>query len=317
MAPPIQSQPKHHRTRAPTRQRQTLRRIKQQQRHGSNSHSVVRMMMMKPRTILLVVVLLVVIGYVLLAGYFVYSHHHQNVGGSNHHPSSSLPSQQQQQQQHHRVEEIHKNHQDRILFTVDPAAASTAAFLLTTAANSWAALCKDRAYAQLFGNHPNGNATALRVPRMSYGLWLCRDLTVIGSSFVLPPMVAKYMDTVVLGSNNGDPTTPPSPQSLAAAQFLTPLTAQLVAGPLHYLGLDYATRPNCTLPQRWASLRANLSSVISARMVRILPGYGVAGVWNQQGRQAWKEQVRTTTSQRQGVGASVSWWPNHNKNNMV
>eukprot|EP00523_Entomoneis_sp_CCMP467_P021364 CAMPEP_0168840902 /NCGR_PEP_ID=MMETSP0727-20121128/6905_1 /TAXON_ID=265536 /ORGANISM="Amphiprora sp., Strain CCMP467" /LENGTH=766 /DNA_ID=CAMNT_0008894417 /DNA_START=377 /DNA_END=2677 /DNA_ORIENTATION=+ len=102
MAPPIQSQPKHHRTRAPTRQRQTLRRIKQQQRHGSNSHSVVRMMMMKPRTILLVVVLLVVIGYVLLAGYFVYSHHHQNVGGSNHHPSSSLPSQQQQQQQQDR-----------------------------------------------------------------------------------------------------------------------------------------------------------------------------------------------------------------------
>ncbi|KAL7573902.1 hypothetical protein ACA910_001916 [Epithemia clementina (nom. ined.)] len=159
----------------------------------------------------------------------------------------------------------------------------TLVFLGTTAANSSASLCKDRAYARMFGT-----STAIVVPPMAYGLWLARDFTVIGSSFVLPPMVAQHLEQARGGAGGGGA---PSASSLALAQFATPLAAQLVAGPLHYLGLDLCNRPVvATLLDRWVHLRQGLSSVITARMVRILPGYGLGGVWNQQGRQAWKTQ---------------------------
>jgi len=55
-------------------------------------------------------------------------------------------------------------------------------FVGTTAVNSGASLVKDQAYARLFGIATTGAV----VPRISYGLWMARDFTVIGSSFVLP-----------------------------------------------------------------------------------------------------------------------------------
>ena len=177
--------------------------------------------------------------------------------------------------------------------SMDSAGFSLLMFLGTTAANSSAALAKDRAYSRMFGSG------VVSVPRTSYGLWLCRDLTVVGSSFLLPPTVARYIDAYRSGDDShlASTTTPPSAQSMAIAQFVTPLTAQLIAGPLHYMGLDYANRSgNISFANRLAHLRAGLASVIPARMVRILPGYGMGGVWNQQGRQAWKDHVRSKDS---------------------
>ena len=181
---------------------------------------------------------------------------------------------------------------------------SMVVFVGTTAANSSASLCKDRVYARLFGT---STVTTTTIPPICYGLWLARDFTVIGSSFLLPPLVAQYMEQQQQqhgwnhnnnnnNNNNSQPTMldkTPNTQTLALAQFVTPVAAQLIAGPLHYLGLDYSNRPNSTIPwiERWRQLKSGLSSIIPARMIRILPGYGLGGVWNQQGRKAWHDFV--------------------------
>jgi hypothetical protein len=73
---------------------------------------------------------------------------------------------------------------------IAPAVFATSAmtiFLGTTAVNTTASLLKDRAYAKLFGNPAQ---LKMSVPAASYGLWMLRDFTTIGSSFILPTHVA-------------------------------------------------------------------------------------------------------------------------------
>jgi len=70
-----------------------------------------------------------------------------------------------------------------------PISSDTALFVGTTTVNSSVSLLKDRAYAKLFGN-----STATAVPATSFALWMARDFTVIGSSFILPTHVAGYLE---------------------------------------------------------------------------------------------------------------------------
>lgn len=160
--------------------------------------------------------------------------------------------------------------------------ASYSLFLGTTMVNSGASLVKDRAYAKLFGN-----ASTLSVPRSSYALWMLRDLTVVGSSFVLPAHVSPLLvqhDLV------------PAHCADTVAQVGVPVLAQMVAGPLHYVGLDCYNRSLGNLTkwsqrvlERWNGLKGALGPVVAARMVRVLPGYGIAGVYNTKLRSRWRE----------------------------
>jgi len=166
-----------------------------------------------------------------------------------------------------------------------PVSSDTALFVGTTAVNSSASLLKDRAYAKLFGS---GTATA--VPYTSYALWMARDLSVIGSSFILPSHVACYLER----HHNMD-----HKRAAEVAQFATPMAAQFVASPLHYLGLDIYNNNKLNggivsrIQQRWMSLRFALPQVIAARMLRILPGYSITGVLNTKLRTEYREKVRT------------------------
>lgn len=158
---------------------------------------------------------------------------------------------------------------------------SAALFLGTTMVNSTTSLMKDRAYAKLFGNAVQNAG----VPAVSYALWMSRDLTVVGSSFLLPPVVAQWIqERTSIQSQD---------QALKIAQVASPVGAQLVAGPLHFVGLDWYNRPQSTisLADRLRFLQRGLVEVVGARMLRFLPGYGLAGVWNRDLRNAWHRQV--------------------------
>ena len=153
----------------------------------------------------------------------------------------------------------------------------TALVAATTFANSAASLVKDRAYARMFGQTPKP------VPSLSYAAWLSRDAFGIGSGFVLPAYVTPYVQEATGWSHEA---------SAAAAQMGTPVLAQTVAGPLHLLGLTiYNAGPNDTWASKYQSFSGSVKSITIARMLRFLPGYGVAGVLNQKGRTWWKEQV--------------------------
>jgi hypothetical protein len=179
--------------------------------------------------------------------------------------------------------------------------------------NSTVSILKDRAYAQMYGI----SSTTMVVPRIAYGLWIARDLTVIGSSFVLPPYVTQLLrhDT-----NNNNPvrmvctnTTSssssiqsPSPMltadaSAKLAQLLSPVLAQVVAGPLHYVGIYYCNRPPSSsvsfvtrterLKNRIRFLRNGLTEIVTVWMIRVLRGYRIGGVYNTYYRTEWRNYV--------------------------
>ena len=147
----------------------------------------------------------------------------------------------------------------------------------TTMVNSGASLLKDRAYARMFGQSPRP------VPTASYLAWMMRDGVVIGSSFVLPAHVTPWIQ---------DTTGWSYASSSTVSQLVTPVAAQLVAGPLHLWGLTlYNASAEHSLGQKLAAWQSGLASVTGARMLRILPGYGVGGVVNQRGRAWWKQHL--------------------------
>jgi hypothetical protein len=112
---------------------------------------------------------------------------------------------------------------------------------------------------------------------------MARDGVVIGSSFVLP----NYVAPLVQETTGFSPAT-----SATISQLFTPVVAQLVAGPLHLWGLTlYNANAEQTLYQKLQSWRSGLASVTGARMLRILPGYGVAGVINKKSRAWWKQRL--------------------------
>jgi hypothetical protein len=130
-------------------------------------------------------------------------------------------------------------------------------FLGTTLVNTSASLVKDRAYARMFGNATAG----LSVPAISYALWISLD----------------------------------EKQAVRIAQVATPMVAQLIAGPLHFVGLDCYNRNLSHMAfreqvmERTKFLAAGFNEVVAARMIRILPGYGVGGVWNTSLRGQWRD----------------------------
>jgi hypothetical protein len=187
---------------------------------------------------------------------------------------------------------IHKNQNKSQSPSPAPAVFATSAmtiFLGTTAVNTTASLLKDRAYAKLFGNPAQ---LKMSVPAASYGLWMLRDFTTIGSSFILPTHVAGLLQ------QHSDMSAGDAQQ---VAQLVTPVAAQLVAGPLHYVGLDCYNRPLTAssgfstmasqLTERARFLYKGVVTVVGARMARILPGYGIGGVWNTKLRSQWREAL--------------------------
>jgi len=159
-----------------------------------------------------------------------------------------------------------------------------AAFLGTTVVNSSASILKDRAYAKMF----SGASSSKSVPRTTYALWMMRDLSVIGSSFLLPDLVSARM----VENYNMD-----RDRARNLCQIGLPVLAQFVAGPFQYLGLDVYNRSlkglskTDALLDRSRQLSKGIAPVIAARIARIIPGYSIGGVANTKLRSAWRETL--------------------------
>ena len=157
-------------------------------------------------------------------------------------------------------------------------------FLGTTFVNSGMAMLKDKAYAQIYGSNPVKSA----IPRWSYAMWIARDLSVIGSSFILPDIVyPKLVDAYGLDEKT----------ARSVCQLALPVSAQFVASPLHYIGLDLYNRQLASaswresIIDRSKSLYRGALPVTIARIARIAPGYGFAGVFNTKLRDDWREYL--------------------------
>lgn len=166
---------------------------------------------------------------------------------------------------------------------VSPDEAKAGLFVATTAVNSGSTMLKDRAYATMFGS----SGSAARVPLITYGLWGLRDCMVVGSSFVLPDLVA----------DSFTPYAKDRAQAAKISQFFCPVATQVIAGPVQLLGLDFYNRPLKNLSyasatmERISFLGKNFFSILGARVSRIAPAYGIGGIGNTYFRNEWRDMV--------------------------
>eukprot|EP00543_Licmophora_paradoxa_P013576 CAMPEP_0202469714 /NCGR_PEP_ID=MMETSP1360-20130828/79291_1 /ASSEMBLY_ACC=CAM_ASM_000848 /TAXON_ID=515479 /ORGANISM="Licmophora paradoxa, Strain CCMP2313" /LENGTH=185 /DNA_ID=CAMNT_0049095139 /DNA_START=1 /DNA_END=558 /DNA_ORIENTATION=+ len=154
----------------------------------------------------------------------------------------------------------------------------------TSFVNSSCSLLKDRAYARMFGT----TGAAASMPIITYGLWASRDAMVVGSSFILPDKLTGHL----VEKYDMERTS-----AQRFSQLSLPIATQFLAGPVQLLGLDFYNRPLTDLSFREAVvdrtrfLIRGFVSVVSARIARIAPGYGIGGVLNKEYRDAWRDYL--------------------------
>ncbi|KAI9774561.1 MAG: hypothetical protein M1840_002810 [Geoglossum simile] len=146
-------------------------------------------------------------------------------------------------------------------------------FFLTSAANMTLCLVKDRTFARLFATIP-----PTPIPLATYTLFGLRDSLTIFASFNLPPAVAPHLP-LSSASKRAD-----------LAQFLCPAAVQVVSTPLHLWGLDLYNRKACVgWKGRAVKVMGDWGVSFLARVVRILPAFGVGGVVNMRVRKGLME----------------------------
>lgn len=134
-------------------------------------------------------------------------------------------------------------------------------FAATTVVNLSACVYKDVRYAKMFGT---GQPRPL--PKVSYALFSGRDSLTIFASFNLPALLAPYT-------------------GLNVAQLTVPCAMQFLSTPMHLLGLDVYNRSNKSTKSRWHEVKQRYWKSTAARIMRILPAFGIGGIVNRDARQ--------------------------------
>eukprot|EP00823_Brevimastigomonas_motovehiculus_P004070 TRINITY_DN260_c0_g1_i1.p1 TRINITY_DN260_c0_g1~~TRINITY_DN260_c0_g1_i1.p1 ORF type:complete len:268 (-),score=26.09 TRINITY_DN260_c0_g1_i1:207-1010(-) len=128
-------------------------------------------------------------------------------------------------------------------------------WLATSVAHSLTCICKDRAYARLFGMK-----LPTHVPFGSYTCWLIRDAVSMWVFFNLPSQITKFVSRAT-GSTKS---------AYYSSQFLLPLILQFVTTPIHLLGYDVYNHPKNTTRQRLSFLTRDYSRPVFLRMFRMI-----------------------------------------------
>ncbi|KAI9865116.1 MAG: hypothetical protein M1813_002436 [Trichoglossum hirsutum] len=140
-------------------------------------------------------------------------------------------------------------------------------FAATSTTNMALCLVKDRAFARMFAT-----ITPRPIPLPTYLLFAARDSLTIFASFNLPAMLAPHFPR----------STDRYVARADVAQFVCPAAVQLFSTPLHLWGLDLYNRagPAVKWTDRLAKVGRDWAVSCAARIVRILPAFGVGGVVN-------------------------------------
>jgi hypothetical protein len=107
---------------------------------------------------------------------------------------------------------------------------------------------------------------AARFPRIVAATFLFRDAITIFGSINLPPMLTSSIPDSVFSS----PAI-----KMAVVQIFTPVLSQVVATPIHLLGLDLYTNPQSTKGERASRMKRSVVPTTAMRCSRIIPAFGV------------------------------------------
>ncbi|KAB2103497.1 hypothetical protein AG0111_0g8416 [Alternaria gaisen] len=132
-------------------------------------------------------------------------------------------------------------------------------------------------------------ARATRSSRTVAATFLFRDAITIFGSISLPPMLSSAVSAP-------DPLIPDPSTKNAAIQIFTPVLSQVVATPLHLLGLDFYTSPESSSVERTQRIKSALLPTTAIRCARIIPAFGIGMVMNTWLRDCFHGQVRGNDS---------------------
>ena len=136
-----------------------------------------------------------------------------------------------------------------------------------SAVNMALSLYKDNQFAKAI----SGNLVARAMPARSYAPFVIRDGITLFASFTLPPALASQMPE----------RWESAVARLSIAQLIAPAASQIVATPLHLLGLDlYYRQGRLSVRERILAMRRGWVSSSLARMIRVIPGLAFGNVVN-------------------------------------
>lgn len=148
---------------------------------------------------------------------------------------------------------------------------------------------KDSCMARYIGTRGISSA----VPAMSYGLFAVRDAITIFASFNLPILVAPHLTKLPSTIQNrlGSFLQTESGR-FKTAQFMIPAVTQFVTTPIHLLGLNMYNHPTeLSLISRCRHVARDLQAAVMARIVRIVPAFGLGGIINASARKGMMTKV--------------------------
>ncbi|KAI9044270.1 uncharacterized protein KD926_001500 [Aspergillus affinis] len=130
--------------------------------------------------------------------------------------------------------------------------------------------------------------------RLATGAFLMRDVITIVASFTLAPRCAEYLTTSGMldsesSENHGALAMKTkmeahpheiSQKATIIAQLAVPVLSQVVATPVHLVGLDSFSRPMASWAERMAFVRKHVLPTTVGRCLRIIPAFGVGLVVN-------------------------------------
>ncbi|CAM1509725.1 Fc.00g000600.m01.CDS01 [Cosmosporella sp. VM-42] len=178
------------------------------------------------------------------------------------------------------------------------AATGTITFVSTMLVNVPLGVWKDLRFARYFGasNVPSVSQPTIpllrpKVPKAATTTFLLRDAVTIFGSFTLAPLLS----AAVPDSLATNPHT-----KIILTQLTVPMLTQVVATPLHLLGLDLYNRHDAvTLAARFRRNIAGLPSSTVVRCIRILPAFGFGCLSNMETR-AFFHKVHLESMERTG-----------------
>ncbi|KAJ5720007.1 hypothetical protein N7493_006885 [Penicillium malachiteum] len=178
------------------------------------------------------------------------------------------------------------NGTDSICNKLEASATGLITFATTTLVNVPLGVWKDIRFAQIFGVSTKPDAAIVQsrgATRSAAAIFLIRDGVTIFGSFTLAPRLSSMIPDEITASH---PQAKP-----VISQLTVPVLSQLVATPLHLLGLDLYTRQGVPLVDRMVQSQRYLPSATVVRCIRIIPAFGFGCLANMELRSLFHRKL--------------------------
>lgn len=166
----------------------------------------------------------------------------------------------------------------------------TVTFINTSLVNVPLGILKDIRFAQIFGAPPpttlkkDNSINKVVAPNPSRGsflvaasTFLVRDCITIFGSFTMAPALSGSIPDSIASTHRG---------KAIISQLTVPAISQLVATPIHLLGLDQHARPHgISWQSRARQIRKDVIPATFVRSLRIIPAFGIGNILNMEARQ--------------------------------